>query len=55
MVGYVVTVSPVLLTMLQLGIGGAVYLIGLIVIKDSLIFKLLGIMNQKKMVYSAKR
>jgi O-antigen/teichoic acid export membrane protein len=55
MVGYVVTVPPVLLTMLQLGIGGAVYLIGLIVIKDSLIFKLLGIMNQKKMVYSAKR
>ncbi len=49
-VGKIVTITPVLLTLLQLLAGGIVYGLGLLLIKDSLVYKLLGVFSQKFLV-----
>ncbi|MCM3602677.1 oligosaccharide flippase family protein [Robertmurraya korlensis] len=39
LIGYYVTLAPVLLTLLQVAVGALLYLLGLVLIKDSMVFK----------------
>lgn len=47
MVGQFIHIAPVFLTLLQVFVGLLLYIIGLILLKDSMVIKLLGVINNK--------
>ncbi|MED4228526.1 flippase [Neobacillus cucumis] len=54
-VGKTITITPVLLTLLQLLAGGIVYGLGLLLVRDPLVYKLLGTFSQKYLVKIRER
>lgn len=47
LVGYYVSITPVLLTLLQVGVGALLYILGLVLIKDSMVYKVIGALKGK--------
>ncbi|MDA2637643.1 oligosaccharide flippase family protein [Bacillus cereus] len=47
LVGSIMSCSPILITLIQLLVGGTIYLAGLLIIRDSMIGKLLNIINSR--------
>ncbi|ADH09674.1 oligosaccharide flippase family protein [Bacillus thuringiensis] len=47
LVGNIMSCSPILITLIQLLVGGTIYLAGLLIIRDSMIGKLLNIINSR--------